>query len=312
MDIAVEDVRLLRHGRVVLDIPSLTIRGGRTTAILGPNGAGKTSLLRAIAGLDAPSTGRILAGAAPIRGGRGRPRVALLFQEDVFLRQPLRDNLELGLRMQRLPRAERRARLEDAADLLGIAHLLNRRADRLSGGEARRAGLARALCLRAPLVLLDEPLSGLDPPTSRRLLDDLPRVLEAFRATTVLVTHERDEALRLGHDLVVLVDGRVHAAGDAHEIVAHPRRASVAEVLGYTVITVDGHQVAIPPNGLALGPGAREWSMLVDDVRDLVDYRDVSGSIGGVRVHIAAPSGAPVVRPGERHVVHADRVCAIE
>jgi len=313
MDVILDSVRLQRDGRVVLDIPSLTIRGDRTSAVLGPNGAGKTSLLRLLAGLDRPSSGTIVARGAAMDGASNtRPRVAFVFQENVFLRQSLRDNLELGLRMQGVPRVERRERVAAASHLLGISELLDRRADRLSGGEARRAGLARALCLQAPLVLLDEPLSGLDPATSRRLLDELPRVLEAFSATTVLVTHEREEALRLGDDLVVLVDGRVHASGDVHDIMRRPARATVAQVLGYTILDVDDRQLAVPPNGIRFGRGPFELWMLVEDVRDVVDYRDISGSINGVRVHVAAPLDAPMVHRGELVAVHAERACDVD
>ena len=251
MDVQIEGLRFRRDDRVVLDIPSLRLRGDRTTAILGPNGAGKTTLLRLIAALERPSEGRILAGGIPVRPDiRTRQNVAYVFQEDVFLRQSVRENLELGLRLRGVLERERNERIDGAAHLLGIAHLLDRRADHLSGGEGRRASLARALCLRAPLVLLDEPLAGLDPATYARLLDELPQVLGAFGATTVLVTHDRHEALRLGQDLVVLVDGRVHAAGGKREVVLNPAGTAVAEILGYSVLIANGRRVAVRAGGL--------------------------------------------------------------
>ena len=198
MDLTFDHVRIERGGRLVLDIPSLRIRGGRTTAILGPNGSGKTTLLRAIAGLERPRTGHITI-AAQERSVRLQPdeaqRVAYVFQEEVFLRRSVRENLELGLRLRGVDRARRRERVEQAAELLDVVHLLDRRADQLSGGEGRRVSLARALCLGAPLVLLDEPLEGLDERTYVRLLDELPRLLAAFDATTLLVTHNRRREL---------------------------------------------------------------------------------------------------------------------
>jgi ABC-type sugar transport system ATPase subunit len=307
MEVRIEGLRFERDHRVVLDIPALRLRGDRTTAVLGPNGAGKTTLLRLIAGLERPREGRILAGGVPVRPGVGtQPPVAYMFQEHVFLRQSVRENLELGLRLRDLHRSERNERIEEAAHLLGIAHLLERRADRLSGGEGRRAGLARALCLRAPLVLLDEPLAGLDPATYARLLDELPRVLQAFNATTVLVTHDRHEALRLGEDLVVLVEGRVHAAGAKREVVSNPVAAAVAEVMGYTVLLVDGERVAIRPGALKLGPGTVEFPMLVEELLDLADHREIIGWINAVRVHVGAPAQGPLPQPGERVLVHAD------
>jgi ABC-type sugar transport system ATPase subunit len=309
MDVELEDVRVERDGRLVLDIPLLRVRGGRTTAILGPNGSGKTTLLRLIAGLEPARAGRIRVGGAPVQ--RGRP-VAFVFQEQVFLRQSVRENLELGLRLRGVDKAERRVRVGEAAERLGIAHLLDRRADRLSGGEGRRVSLARALCLRAPLVLLDEPLEGLDERTYSRLLDELPQLLAAFDATTLLVTHNRHEALRLAQDLVVLVDGRVHAAADTREVAMSPRVAEVAEVLGYVVLIADGRRVAVPRGALTLrGPGRLEFSMLVEDVLDLVESRELVGWIGDVRVHVALPGTGEAPARGAWIRVHAERCCVL-
>jgi ABC-type sugar transport system ATPase subunit len=212
MDVSLEGVRVERDGRVLLDVPSLRIRGGRTTAVLGPNGSGKTTLLRAIAGLDRLVAGRILMGGSEVDPAR----LAYVFQEQVFLRRSVQYNLELGLKLRRLGKTARAERIEEAARLLRIEHLLKRRADRLSGGEGRRVSLARALCLRAPAVLLDEPLEGLDRPTYSRLMDELPQLLDAFGATRIVVTHNRDEALRLAQDLVVLVDGKIRVSSKPH------------------------------------------------------------------------------------------------
>jgi ABC-type sugar transport system ATPase subunit len=312
MDLTIEDLRFERDGRVVLDVPALRLRGDRTTAILGPNGAGKTTLLRLVAALETPLQGRIVAGDTPVASDvHTRQRIAYVFQEQVFLRRSVRENLELALRIRRVAPRDRHERIGEAAHLLRIAHLLDRRADRLSGGEGRRAGLARALCLRAPLVLLDEPLAGLDPATYARLLDELPQVLQAFNATTLLVTHDRDEALRLGEDLVVLADGRVHAAGAKRDVVLHPRTSAIAAVLGYTVLEAAGRRVAIPRNALTPGSGRVEFSMLVEDVVDLVDRREIVGLIGGVRVHVTMTDGSDVPRRGDRVIVHTNVVCEV-
>jgi ABC-type sugar transport system ATPase subunit len=229
----------------------------------------------------------------------------------VFLRQSVRANLELGLRLRRVDRARRRARVEEAAECLGITHLLERRADHLSGGEGRRVSLARALCLRAPLVLLDEPLEGLDARTYSRLLDELPRLLAAFNATTLLVTHSRHEALRLAQDLVVLVGGRVHAAGDTRHVATNVRAAEVAEVLGYDVLALDGRRVAVPPGALKPGPGPLQFSMVVEDVVDLVEVVEIAGRVGDRRVHVAVPPALGRPAAGDRLIVHADRVCEL-
>jgi ABC-type sugar transport system ATPase subunit len=308
-DVTVNGVRVEKGGRLVLDVPSLTLRGGRTTAILGPNGSGKTTLLRAIAGLEQLTAGRIRIGESPVVG---RTHLAYMFQEQVFLQQSVRRNLELGLRLRGLDKSQRDLRIDEAADLLGVSHLLDRRADRLSGGEGRRVSLARALCLRAPLVLLDEPLAGLDEHTYSRLLDELPRIVERFSATTLMVTHSRDEALRLAQDLVVVVDGRIRAAGDKHEIAANPRVPEVAEVLGYTVLDADGRRVAVPHGALAVGAGRLEFSMVIEDIVDVVDRVEIVGRIGHALVRARATRAVESRRRGDQLVVRAERFCALD
>jgi ABC-type sugar transport system ATPase subunit len=303
MNISLEGVRVERDGRILLDVPSLMLTGGRTIAILGPNGSGKTTLLRVIAGLDRPRSGRVLIGGLPVRASH----VAYVFQEQIFLRRSVFDNLELGLRLRGVDPAERAVRVEEASRLFGITHLMTRRADRLSGGEGRRVSLARALCLRAPLVLLDEPLEGLDRPTYSRLLHELPQLLTAFDATRILVTHRPDEALRFAQDLVVLVDGKVHASGEKRDVATNPRVQKVAEALGYFVVVRNGRRLAIPPDTLKPGPGTLEFLMEVDEVIDLATSTEIAGRIDEVRVHVELPPGSKEPARGERICLHADR-----
>ena len=305
MALGVESLRVLRGGRLVLDVLSLELRERRTTAILGPNGSGKTTLLRVLAGLEPVGEGRVHLGGAAVAGARD---LAYAFQEIVFLRQSVRDNLGLGLRLRGVSREETWRRIEHAVALLGVAHLLDRRADRLSGGEARRVSLARALCLRARLVLLDEPLAGLDEQAYTQLVDELPQVLAAFDATTLLVSHRCDEALRLAEDLVVMVDGRVRAAGTTHDVVMNPRSSDVAKVLGYTVLAAGGRRVAVAAGGLQLGPGPLDFLMTVDGVATLGDRREVIGRIDDTRVRAQAPAIGAGPAPGDRVVVSANRV----
>jgi ABC-type sugar transport system ATPase subunit len=229
MDLLLEGIRVTRGERLVLDVPALRIQGSHRTAIVGPNGSGKTTLIRAIAGLEPCGGGRVTLDGSPVRPAE---HLAYVFQEEVFLRRTVRANLELGLRLRGVDRATIRNRIEHAATLVGILHLLNRRADHMSGGEARRVSLARALSLQAPLMLLDEPLTGVDAKTYSRLLDDLRHLLTAAPATTVIVTHKIEEARQLADDVVVLVDGRVQAHGMLGKLIANPPTPAVADVLG--------------------------------------------------------------------------------
>jgi ABC-type sugar transport system ATPase subunit len=306
--VTIEGVRVEREGRVALDVRTLTLAAGRTTAILGPNGSGKTTLLRVIAGLERIREGRVSFGGSPTQ----RRDVSCVFQEDVFLRESVRWNLEIGLRLRHVEAPERHRRIAAAASLVGVEHLLDRRADRVSGGEGRRVSLARALCLHAPVVLLDEPLAGLDEGGYARLIDELPRIVDAFDATTILVTHSRDEALRLASDLVVLANGEVLAAGEAHAVAANPRVAAVAEVLGYTVITLPARRIAVPPGGLRPGSGEVEFAMTVDRVVDLIGTVEIVGRVDGSVLRVPWAGGDARPAPGERVRIHATQCSPLD
>jgi ABC-type sulfate/molybdate transport systems ATPase subunit len=170
----------------------------------------------------------------------------------------------------------------------------------LSSGEAQRANLARALALRAQVTLLDEPLTGIDRVTRLQLLDDLPRMLATFAATTILVTHDREEAFRLADRLVVLVDGRVRAAGPKTQVYSRPPDRSTAELLGYTVIWTGGRTIGVPAGGWALGDGNAAFEMSVERVVDMGNHLHAVGVVGGVRVDLRLGHTDPVPSAGDR------------
>jgi ABC-type sugar transport system ATPase subunit len=310
MDVAVEGLLFSRGGRTVLDIPRLTFGGGSTTAVFGPNGSGKTTLLRLIGGLERPSAGAIRIGGAPVsRDLPSRHHVGFAFQEAVFVGGTVRRNLDLALRLRELPVAERRIRIAEAARECGIEEVLDRSARQLSSGEAQRANLARALALRAPVTLLDEPLTGIDRVARIQLLDDLPRMLATFAATTILVTHDREEAFRLADHLVVLADGRVRAAGPKAEVYARPPDRMTAELLGYTVVSIGGRWIGVPPGAWALGDGDGSLDMLVERVVDMGNHLHAVGTVDGGRVDVRLRPADPVPAAGERVRIIA-RACA--
>jgi ABC-type sugar transport system ATPase subunit len=299
MDVTLEGVTVVRGGRTVLDVASLTFLSGTTTAVFGPNGAGKTTLLRVVGGLERPARGAARIGGAAV-GTRepSPPRSAFAFQEQVFLGGSVRRNLDLALALHRIPPDERLVRIAEVAGECRIAAVLDRPARQLSSGEAQRVNLARALALRAPVTLLDEPLSGIDRLARTQLLDDLPGLLATFAATTILVTHDREEAFRLADYLVVLVDGAVRAAGSKAAVFRAPTDAVVAELLGYTVLPSDGRLIAVPPGGLRLGVPAPAFTLVVERVVDMGNHPHVVGRVGTLRVDLRLGAGEPVPAAG--------------
>lgn len=307
MEVTARGLEFRRGRHTVLSLPELTFANGRVTAVLGPNGSGKTTLLRLIAALERPSSGEVLLDGRPARPTREtRESIAYAFQQAAFLTGPVRSNMDLALRLRGLGGPERAARIEQAAAACGIAHLLDRDSHRISGGEAQRANLARALCLRAPVTLLDEPMHGLDRGTRETLLAELPGMLRTFATTTLLVTHERDEAMRLGDDLAVLMGGRVRAHGAKGAVFRSPPGIEVAAFLGYTIVG----RTAVRPGALRLGAGDFELSLRVEGVSDVGTHFEVWGHAGETAVRAIATGELPAA--GAEAVVSAERSAVVQ
>ena len=232
-------VRVARGGRTVLDVPALAVPPGEVLALIGPNGAGKSTLLRVLGLLESP-----LAGEVRFQGTAVVPRAALalrrqmasVFQEALLADTSVGRNVALGLRFrgERGPGAA--SRVGEWLERFGIAHLAERRARTLSGGEAQRAALARALVMEPEVLLLDEPFSSLDPPTREGLIDDLGRILREERTTAVLVTHDRGEAMALGDRVGVLMDGRLLQVDGAAQVFRAPATEEIARFVGVETI----------------------------------------------------------------------------
>ena len=229
---------MIRYGRrTVLDIAQLSLLPGRTLALLGPNGAGKSTLLRVLALLERPSAGRLtVLGEAVSDGERQRlelrRRMATVFQAPLLTDQTVMENVALGLRFRgiRGPRAEARAR--QWLERLGIAQLAGQLARTLSGGEAQRASLARAFVVEPELLFLDEPFASLDQQGREALAVELEAILREARIATVLVTHDRSEAMMLADEVAVLMAGRVGQYGEMPAVLARPASEAVARFLG--------------------------------------------------------------------------------
>jgi tungstate transport system ATP-binding protein len=203
--------------------------------VLGPNGAGKSTLLRVLGLLEIPTLGTVRVGGEVARPARAlvlRRRMASAFQEPLLADTSVLNNVMLGLRFRRVAAPQQRARALHWLDRFGIASLGARQARTLSGGEAQRTALARALVLEPDLLLLDEPFSALDQPTRETLLGELGQILREDARTTVLVTHDRGEALALSDRVAVMMDGRVLQMDETARVFRAPVSEEVARFVG--------------------------------------------------------------------------------
>ena len=269
--LTVDDVRHRRGGREVLRVDRLDVAAGERLGLLGLNGAGKTTLLRLLAGIDEPTAGEIrIDGVAISRGDATlRRRLAYAPQRPVLLSTTVRRNVELPLRYRRAPRTTRRAVAADALARLGVEHLAQRPAHALSGGEAQRVSLARALACAPDALLLDEPAAGLDTPTRAAFFADVERALADRTTTVVLVSHRPEEVLGLADRVAVLVGGDLRQAAPGAELVSKPADAAVARLIGYENVIdvdIDDHGnvlVGGRPTGLSAPPGRRSAGLAI-------------------------------------------------
>lgn len=180
----------------IVDDISFTVPTGETLAITGPSGIGKTTLLRAICGIIRTTNGTVLIDNADVTSLPTHKRgIGLVSQTgDLFPTMTVSQNIEFGLRISKMPKTDRTTRVHELLEMVNLAHLAHRNVAELSGGESRRIALARALAPRPRVLLLDEPLSGLDQTTHDALMSDLSRVLKQTATTALLVTHDYSEA----------------------------------------------------------------------------------------------------------------------
>ena len=207
-----------------LDAVSFNADPGSFVVLLGPSGCGKSTTLRLIAGLDTPTTGRIsIAGRDVTREPPSRRGLSMVFQSyALFPHLNVAENILFGLKVRKVPPAERTARLAKAADLLGLGHLLLRKPSQLSGGQQQRVALGRAIIAEAPVCLMDEPLSNLDAQLRGEMRREIRSLQRRLGITMVYVTHDQTEAMTMADRVVLLRDGHIEQVGT-------DRRASCRE-----------------------------------------------------------------------------------
>jgi thiamine transport system ATP-binding protein len=283
VSLRLDDVSVRLGGADILDGVSFDVADREVVAVLGPSGSGKTTLLRVVAGLQDPSSGRVLIDGRDVTDVPTHRRgVGLMFQDHaLFPHRDVAGNVAFGLRMARERDAAIRARVEEVLELVGLGGFGPRSIENLSGGERQRVALARALAPRPSLLLLDEPLGSLDRALRDRLLDELAELLRATGVTVVHVTHDQAEAFATGERIVVVRSGRIAQIGRPEELWRHPVDAGVARIVGPAGLV----PVEVAADGTVVAP----WGVVA------VDGPPVPA---GAAVLVLRPDDVEVVEPG--------------
>ena len=285
MSIRLEGITKRYGSNTVLDDVSDEVPSGSLTALLGPSGSGKSTLLRVIAGLAGADSGRVVLHERDVTRVAARDRkIGFCFQDYApFRHMTVRENVEFGLKVRRVPRAKRRARADELLATVRIQELASRYPHQISGGQRQRMALARALAIDPEVLLLDEPFAALDAQVRGELRAWVRTLQHELGVTTILVTHDQAEAMEVADRLVILRDGRIEQIGAPEEIYDHPANDFVRGFLGPTTTwageTLRPHELEIADEG--------DLVEVVDVVRlgfELrVTVRDVDGRLSWVQ-----------------------------
>jgi ABC-type sugar transport system ATPase subunit len=267
---------------------SLEIPDGEFVVLVGPSGSGKSTLLRLIAGLEAPTRGRILIDGRDVTGLPPQQRdLAMVFQSyALYPHKTVRDNLAFGLQMRGTPRADIDTRVRSVAESLAIGELLDRRPAQLSGGQRQRVALGRAIVRHPKAFLFDEPLSNLDPALRLDTRTELALLHRRLHATIVYVTHDQEEAMTLGQRVVLLRGGQVEQVGAPMDIYQHPRTLFAARFLGMPPMNVLRGIAGAGPNAV-VGIRPHDVELVSPDSADLTGVVDLVQQSGSdVHIHL--------------------------
>ena len=235
----VRDLIIHRNGEQVLQVDHLEVHNGEILAVIGPNGAGKSTLLLALTLLLKPSQGQVLMDGRKITGKDDlsyRRKIALVLQDPLLMDTSVYNNVASGMRFRGVSKKEIMIQVRYWLARLGISHLADRPSRQLSGGEAQRVSLARALVLDPRVLLLDEPFRALDAPTRTKIVEDFHALLADTDMTAVFVTHNMDEALLLGDRVAVILEGGLRQIGTPEQVFSNPADLDVAALVGVETV----------------------------------------------------------------------------
>ena len=233
-EIRIERVFKTFGDKIAVNDANLVIEDREFLVLLGPSGCGKTTLLRAIAGLGMADSGRISIGGRDVTYlPPGQRKISMVFQSyAIFPHMTVRDNIGFGLKMNKVDATETARRVDEAAELLHIEELLDRRPSDMSGGQRQRVAVARALAMQAEVVLMDEPLSNLDALLRLEMRAELKKLLADIGATTVYVTHDQIEALSMGDRVAVMRNGELQQVDVPSTVYESPANRFVGSFIG--------------------------------------------------------------------------------
>lgn len=320
LPLELRDVTVRAGRRTILHVPRLELGPG-VTAVLGANGAGKSTLLRVAGALRRPDAGTVLLAGVPAGRGDLRRATAAVLQRPLLRRGSVHANVETGLRFRRVDRREAGRRAETWMERLGIRHLGDRPVHTLSGGEAQRVSLARALAVEPGMLLLDEPFAGLDAPTRGELLADLREALQDSGTAALLVTHDRHEAAALADRIAILHDGELRQHGPTAHVLDNPADPDCARILGFENLLrlLGGTRVLRAADceverASATGNGDVRLPAALRRVIPLGPTSRVVVDLDGASLHATAPAPPPAwlaaARPGDPVTVRFEAAAA--
>ncbi|CAH2714440.1 Sulfate/thiosulfate import ATP-binding protein CysA [Neobacillus rhizosphaerae] len=228
--IQLKNITFKAQNKTILDIPEFQINAGEFLGIMGPNGAGKSTLLKVVSFLEQQTSGEILylgqvipIGNAPIELRR---KFSIALQQSLLLDGTVFHNIAIGLTLRKISKAVINEKVEYWMELFGISHLAKKNALYLSGGEAQRVNLARAMIVEPEILFLDEPFSALDFPTKIKLMEDFKGIIETAQTTAVYVSHDLMEINYLTNRLAIIVNGEVKQSGPTPRVLEHPNSST--------------------------------------------------------------------------------------
>lgn len=326
--LSVENLAVRYGGQIAVDGVSFSAAKGEFLTLLGPSGCGKTTILRAIAGFVTVSAGSIRIEGRDIAGQPPHRRnIGMVFQSyALFPHLTVLENVAFGLRMRAIPRGQREKRAMSALGMVGLADFSSRYPVQLSGGQQQRVALARAIAIEPAILLLDEPLSNLDANLRAELRQEIRILQKSLAITTLLVTHDQQEALAVSDRIAVLNHGRLVEIGTPQALCEAPKQSFAAAFIGARtvipgsvrggVFTAPGLSCSGAPDGATAivlraprlsfgGSGVLQIHGQVLTRTYLGDHYEVEVEAGGARLKLITPSDLPPPTEGDNCVIHA-------